>query len=56
MSVASPREPLPAEYPGQLPPPGPLSGNFYSGMRIRFWPKAGSGDLYLKLREIFKSL
>ena len=30
--------------------------NYSTGMRIRFWPKTGSGDLYLKLREIFKSL
>ena len=27
-----------------------------SGIRIRFWPKTGSGALYLNLREIFKSL
>ena len=33
--------------------------NFHSihtGMRIRFWPKNGSGALYLKRREIFKGL
>ena len=30
--------------------------HIYSGMRIRFWPKIGSGSLHLKLREIFKSL
>ena len=29
---------------------------FFSGMRIRFWPKTGSGALHVKLREIFKSL
>ena len=27
-----------------------------AGMRIRFWPKPGSGALHFKLREIFKSL
>ena len=27
-----------------------------AGMRLRFWPNTGSGALYLKLREIFKSL
>ena len=26
-----------------------------AGMRIRFWPKTGSGALHFKLREIFKS-
>ena len=27
-----------------------------AGMRIRFWPKTGSGALHFKLREILKRL
>ena len=39
--------PQPQFFPHHPPPPG---------MRIRFWPKPGSGALHFKLREIFKSL
>ena len=33
-----------------------LNAALNARMRIRFWPQTGSGALYVKLREIFKSL
>ena len=33
-----------------------LMVSFFPGMRIRFWQKTGSEAMYLKRREIFKSL
>ena len=33
-----------------------FTGCFFTGMRIRFLPKTGSGALHFKLREIFKRL
>ena len=43
---------------GGLPTPiqPPCRRRVGPGMRIRFWPKTGSGSLYLKLREILNSL